>query len=196
MRYFCLNNYKLEFKRTVFRDIKRILRDMLAHEISPFFILGNMILKKQKRNTGKVMMKFICPDWPGEDYQVGHIKKGQIYLYGSVPRYFFDKLRKKFESEYVRSKESIFQKHFVKSLNEKYQEKVRCKYGEIDVLTDKIIYELKYDPKLHAIQQALGQLLFYHHAYSERKMVLVSNRKIKDNLIAILKYYNIEVQYA
>lgn len=142
------------------------------------------------------MMKFLCPEWPGEDYQVGFIKKGKIYLYGSVPMYFFRELRKKIKKEYIRCKETMFQAEFVKSLNENYQEKVRCEYGELDVLTDTIIYELKFNPDLHAIQSALGQLLFYHTKYSDRKMVLVSNIQIKKSYVKVLNNYKIEVQYA
>ena len=86
----------------------------------------------------------------------------------------------------------MFQNLFKNTLTEKYKEYVKTPFGTIDILTDKYIYEIKYNPSISQLQRALGQLIFYKTFYQisslcDVKLIINSFHCIKFNYINIKK---------
>jgi len=91
------------------------------------------------------------------------------------------------------SKEATLQKEFVKKLDN-YEEYVSTDYGEVDVLTDDTIYELKSDSSLNYIHTAIGQLLLHSNAYPDRELfIVVSEIKMGDKVIEAVHKLGIQI---
>jgi hypothetical protein len=70
--------------------------------------------------------------------------------------------------------EKELQSRFVKTLDTDYQEYVRTKYGIIDVLTQKSLYELKIDITNSTIQKPVGQVILYSFDMPNINKVIVA----------------------
>lgn len=102
---------------------------------------------------------------------LGFIEKGIFYSLVKEGTDVFKQWSKQLPKHPKDETEAELQKRFVFNLKCEYKEYVRCQTGEVDILTDTDIYEVK----LSDFKKALGQLLFYKHEFPNRNLNIVTN---------------------